>query len=216
MNKTIYFPLFFKLEKKVVLIIGGGRVATRKAKLFKKSNAIIRVVAPEIHPELMQLADECIFEQASAKHFTKEIFLVVIATDNSQININLANLAKEKGILCNIVDNPSQSDFWTGATVIKYPIIFSIITSGLPSFSKIIANKIAITLSKNLIKLLAYLVKNRKKINDLIPSSIERLMFWREIARIIIKKIDFTKNKRKKSYKTLLKLVYGYIKNFSK
>ena len=42
-----YFPFFFNLNKKNVLLIGGGDVAERKVDLLVKVNANITIVSPD-------------------------------------------------------------------------------------------------------------------------------------------------------------------------
>ncbi|MGM8888354.1 precorrin-2 dehydrogenase/sirohydrochlorin ferrochelatase family protein, partial [Psychrobacter sp. 1U2] len=49
------FPLFFKLEDRKVLIVGGGDVALRKADLLSRAGAAITIVAPGICKELQAL-----------------------------------------------------------------------------------------------------------------------------------------------------------------
>ena len=46
-------PLFFKLENRPVLVVGGGEVALRKADLLDKAGATITFVAPSYEPRLI-------------------------------------------------------------------------------------------------------------------------------------------------------------------
>ena len=47
-----YLPLFFNLQGQPCLLVGGGGVALRKARLLIKAGALVKLVAPEIDPEL--------------------------------------------------------------------------------------------------------------------------------------------------------------------
>ncbi|MER1973277.1 MAG: NAD(P)-dependent oxidoreductase, partial [Psychrobacter alimentarius] len=49
------FPLFFKLEGRKVLIVGGGEVALRKADLLSRAGACITILAPDISHEIQAL-----------------------------------------------------------------------------------------------------------------------------------------------------------------
>ena len=51
-----FLPLFHKLQGRLVLVIGGGEVALRKARLLSDAGAVLRVVAPDIRSELQALA----------------------------------------------------------------------------------------------------------------------------------------------------------------
>ena len=52
------FPLFFKLDNRKVLIVGGGDVALRKADLLSRAGAAITIVAPSICDELHALLSD--------------------------------------------------------------------------------------------------------------------------------------------------------------
>lgn len=50
-----YLPLFFNLKNRPVLLIGGGEVGLRKARLLVRAGARLQVVSHEVHPELEEL-----------------------------------------------------------------------------------------------------------------------------------------------------------------
>ena len=53
-----YLPLFHKLDKQNCLLVGGGSVATRKARLLLEARANVTVIAPTLSDELSQLATD--------------------------------------------------------------------------------------------------------------------------------------------------------------
>jgi uroporphyrin-III C-methyltransferase/precorrin-2 dehydrogenase/sirohydrochlorin ferrochelatase len=52
-----FFPVFLDLEKRDCLVVGGGRVAARKAGLLRRAGARMHVVAPQLCDELQRLAE---------------------------------------------------------------------------------------------------------------------------------------------------------------
>ncbi len=53
-----YLPLFFSLREAPVLLVGGGRVALRKARLLISAGARLVVVSPDIDHELDSMLRE--------------------------------------------------------------------------------------------------------------------------------------------------------------
>lgn len=49
------YPLMLNLNKKVVVIVGGGKIAYRKASGLKDTGAFVTVVSPEICKEMKEL-----------------------------------------------------------------------------------------------------------------------------------------------------------------
>ena len=57
------YPLFLNLHGKRVLVVGGGPIAHEKSLALREAGAVIRVVAPEVRPELAAIADEVLLRE---------------------------------------------------------------------------------------------------------------------------------------------------------
>ena len=53
-----YLPSFHNLQQRPVLLIGGGSVALRKARLLSRAGGVLHVIAPRIDPQLLQLLEQ--------------------------------------------------------------------------------------------------------------------------------------------------------------
>ena len=136
-NTMNTFPLFFKLEGRKVLIVGGGDVALRKADLLSRAGACITVLAPSICAELQALLTN---DKASNKHqlvfehYQKNYMhgarVIIAGTDDEVLNQQIHADATELNIPVNVVDTPHLCDFIFPAIVDRNPIVIGISSNG--------------------------------------------------------------------------------------
>ncbi len=128
------FPLAVMTEGRDCLVVGGGKVATRKVGLLLDAKADVTVISPEITPELRELA-----KQKRIKYITREFtasdvenrFLVFAATDARAVNKQVVKSAQDRKIMCNSADgNWIDGDFVTPATYRKGELTVSVSTGG--------------------------------------------------------------------------------------
>ena len=128
-----YLPLFANVAQRPVLLVGGGEVALRKARLLLEAEARVTVVAPELHDELQQLQQQGrLTHQADyfqAAHLQGQR-LVIAATDDEQVNADVAAAAEAAGLWVNVVDDPARSSFIFPSIIDRSPIIVAISSGG--------------------------------------------------------------------------------------
>ena len=149
-----YFPIYVNLERKKILIVGGGRVALRKVKVLLEYGPRILVVAPEIEEELYRLEErernnaagwkeEADIPEKKAGHgmlmleqrqFQQEDLkaadMIIAATDSPLENSTIYKLCKQIGKPVNVVDVPAECDFIFPAIVKKKDLVVSVSTGG--------------------------------------------------------------------------------------
>ena len=139
-NTMNTFPLFFKLEGRKVLIVGGGDVALRKADLLSRAGACITVVAPDICVELQALLNNSKNAKANIEHhlifedYNKSYMtgarVIIAGTDDEALNQQVHSDATELNIPVNVVDTPPLCDFIFPAIVDRNPIVIGISSNG--------------------------------------------------------------------------------------
>src|SRR3972149_4781017 len=100
-----YYPINLDLRGKYCVVFGGGRVAERKVARLLECGAGVAVVAPEVTERLAELAAAGTVKHARRSYdpeYIEEAFLVIGATDDEQVNANVAEECEEVGVLCNI------------------------------------------------------------------------------------------------------------------
>jgi len=128
-----YLPLFFAIKNQRCLLVGGGAIALRKARLLSKAGAKLRVVAPKICEELQQLAQHHGGETLIKPYVAADLegcALVVAATDNEPLNRQVSTDAKARQLPVNVVDNPELCSFITPAIIDRDPLVIAISSGG--------------------------------------------------------------------------------------
>jgi precorrin-2 dehydrogenase / sirohydrochlorin ferrochelatase len=122
-----------KLSGRRCLVVGAGPVAEEKIQGLLRARADVHVVAPQANPGVRALARA---SQVSwdARPFRPNdlagIFLVVAATSSTKLHNQIYKLAKKRGILCNVVDDPPNCDFYYGSVLQRGALQIAISTSG--------------------------------------------------------------------------------------
>lgn len=106
-----YFPMFIELKNKPCLIVGGGRIAARKAEILKDFGAKITVVAPIISSEIKQIEAVAFQEKPFENTDLAGQQLVVAATDDKHLNHQVSQMCREAGIPVNAVDQTEDCSF---------------------------------------------------------------------------------------------------------
>ncbi|MFP3982558.1 MAG: bifunctional precorrin-2 dehydrogenase/sirohydrochlorin ferrochelatase, partial [Desulfurivibrionaceae bacterium] len=128
-----YFPVCLDLNNRPCLVIGGGRVAARKAKQLLACGAEVSVISPELDSELAVLADagQINWQQRFYKKGDLvRAFLVIAATDDPAVQSAVYAEAEDVGVLLNVADAPQWCNFILPATVRRGDLAVSISTSG--------------------------------------------------------------------------------------
>ena len=124
------------LEGRNVLVVGGGRVASRKVKGLLESGASAVVISPKIDSELQDLAKQDKIEWLP-HHFDEslmdrypDVALVFGTTDNREVNVRVFKACSDRKILCNIADVPDLCTFIVPAVITQGDLMIAVSTGG--------------------------------------------------------------------------------------
>jgi uncharacterized protein len=135
MSNTL-FPVFLKTETAHFLIVGGGNIGLEKTETLLKQNPDIRItiVATYFHEKLEKIISKhkniSFFERPFEETDLENKDYVIIATDNPEINLEVRELARTRGIKVNAADQPALCDFYLGSIVTKGNLKIAISTNG--------------------------------------------------------------------------------------
>ncbi|WP_457600631.1 precorrin-2 dehydrogenase/sirohydrochlorin ferrochelatase family protein [Hydrogenivirga sp.] len=161
------FPAYVDLAKMEVLVVGGGRVATRKVQNLLKFTENITVVAPEITEELRGLVRERGLKLRRRKFVTTDLRgkdLVIVAVDDLRLQRRIFKLCEKRRILCNSVDSPEYCNFIFPSLIVRGEVVIGISTSGrAPALSRRLRELIERALPENLEEILKTVEGERSK-----------------------------------------------------
>ena len=128
-----YLPLFHKLQGRVVLLVGGGEMALRKARLLLETGATLRVVAPLVSDELQSLLaakqGQCLLREYQTADM-QDCCLVLATTNQPAVNAAIAEQAKAQGIPVYAVGALELSSIIFPAIVDRSPLIVAVSSAG--------------------------------------------------------------------------------------
>ncbi|MDN3671731.1 bifunctional precorrin-2 dehydrogenase/sirohydrochlorin ferrochelatase [Flavobacterium branchiarum] len=135
MERNELYPIFLKLHKLNVLIVGGGNVGLEKLSFLLKSspNANVEVVATTFLPEIEILGEKYNLTLTKAKFkkkMLKKRHMVIACTDDLLVNKKIYDLSRERYLICNIADTPELCDYYLGGIVTKGNVKIAISTNG--------------------------------------------------------------------------------------
>lgn len=160
-----YMPLFVDLKNRKVLIIGGGRVALRRARQFSEAGAHLTIIAPEILPEFAGLPNSTqLLRKACAEDISSNFLLTLIASNDSQFNAEMAERCRSLNLLFNRCDSFEESSFINGSLINAGEIIGAVTSGGVPAISKHLQKKIEQLLTPELLELSRLLAELRPAI----------------------------------------------------
>ncbi len=108
MLETPFYIACLKLSGRKCLVVGGGDIGLEKVEGLLACGGDVTLQAPEAHPELQQLAEEGSIQWDRREYQGPEdlegAFLVIAATDDSEVNIGIYYDAEKRAMLANVVD----------------------------------------------------------------------------------------------------------------
>ncbi|MDO6593040.1 siroheme synthase CysG [Neptuniibacter sp. 1_MG-2023] len=182
-----YLPLFFKLTDQNVLLVGGGNVALRKARLLCRSGASVTVIAHHVCDELQQLLDESSGLSIIGEYHAdllKDKILVIAATDDQKLNERVHFDAVDRNLPVNVVDSPKLCTFVFPAIVDRSPVVIGISSGGsAPVLARLLRARLETWIPKSYGKLASIANHFRDRVKAKFSTVNHRRVFWENVLQ---------------------------------
>lgn len=182
------YPLTVRVDKKRVVVIGGGKVAKFKIIPLLKQGADIVVVSTELDANLVKLVEEKQirwYQREYEKSDIKDAFLVVAATSNSVLNEQIAEDAAVNQLV-NVITNPESGNVHFPAAIHRGLLNVAVSTGGAsPKLAKKIRDDIANKYDEKYESYLDFLYEVRLKVKELQVEKRQKNILLQEVLKSI-------------------------------
>ncbi|MEH6367231.1 MAG: siroheme synthase CysG, partial [Pseudomonas marincola] len=180
-----YLPLFHKLQGRTVLVVGGGEVALRKARLLADAGATLRVVTLAIRDDMRQML-ESVHGELRLRGYQADdlegVVLVIAATDDEPLNQLISEQAQARGVPVNVVDAPKLCSVIFPAIVDRSPLIVAVSSGGdAPVLARLMRAKIETWIPATYGHLAGLAKQFRAQVKSLFPNVQQRRVFWEDV-----------------------------------
>jgi precorrin-2 dehydrogenase / sirohydrochlorin ferrochelatase len=187
MLETPFYIACLKLTGRRCLVVGGGDIGLEKVEGLLACDGDVTLLAPDAHPELESLAAEgSITWERRAYAGPKDlegIFMVIAATDNSEVNIEVFDHAEKRAMLVNVVDVPPLCNFILPAIVRTGPLAIAISTAGAsPALAKRMKREVSDLFGEEYARLAVILNDARGWAKGTLPTYQDRKEFFEGIV----------------------------------
>lgn len=133
----MYFPILIDLNKFKVVVIGGGKVSTRKVKNLLDFECKPDIISPEVIDELKEIIENNHLKLIQRKYEIgdlKSYNLVFASTGDSEVDSMIENECNDLGILLNVADVPELCNFIVPANIKRGFLTLSLASQGNSPF----------------------------------------------------------------------------------
>lgn len=167
-------PVMLNVQNRRCVVVGGGPVALRRTLALLEAGAVVTVISPASLPDLTSLPIE-LHSRPYHRDDLADAMLVVIATDDAQVNEQVAKDAHEAGVLINRADMPERGDFVAPAHCHHGPITLAVGTNGVSArAAAVIRDQLADALDADWITLLTCAGEHRRLIQQQVADPAQR------------------------------------------
>ncbi|MDU6925838.1 siroheme synthase CysG [Franconibacter helveticus] len=180
-----HLPIFCQLRNRPCLLVGGGDVAERKARLLMEAGALVTVNALAFTPQFHAWAQQGMLSLATGEFDPRLLdtcWLAIAATDDDAVNQQVSEAAEARRIFCNVVDAPKQASFIMPSIIDRSPLMVAVSSGGTsPVLARLLREKLEALLPQHIGKLASYAGNLRKRVKHTFSTMSERRRFWEKL-----------------------------------
>jgi precorrin-2 dehydrogenase/sirohydrochlorin ferrochelatase len=187
MLDTPFYIACLKLSGRRCVVVGGGEIGLEKVEGLLACDGQVTLIAPTAEPALEEYAREGSIRWEQRDYAGAEdlegVFMVIAATDDTDVNIAVYDDAERRAMLVNVVDVPPLCNFILPAIVRMSPLAIAISTAGAsPALAKRMKREIEAQFGEPYARLAVLLNEVRGWAKGTLPTYQERKDFFEGIV----------------------------------
>ena len=181
----MFYPVNLNLDNMEIIIVGGGNVALRKCMNFLDFGKSVTVLAPDFDSRFLEIGNKVdLINDIFREEYIDKFDIVVAATDDKEVNEEIACICRKKSKLINVVDSRDLSDFTVSSYVKRGDLLIGISTGGkIPALSAKIRRELEEIYDETFAEYVDLLGELREKIIKNYEDKIER----KEVLKALVK-----------------------------
>ena len=180
-----HLPIFCQLHGRDCLLVGGGDVAERKARLLLDAGARLTVNALDFEPQFRVWAEAGMLTLVEGEFDSTLLdtsWLAIAATDDDAVNARVSAEAEQRRIFCNVVDAPRQASFIMPSIIDRSPLMVAVSSGGTsPVLARLLREKLESLLPQHLGQVARFAGQLRGRVKKQFSSVGERRRFWEKL-----------------------------------
>src|SRR6476646_2394362 len=187
MLDTPFYIACLRLTGRRCVVVGGGEIGLEKVEGLLACDGAVTLIAPDAVDELQEYAREGSIsweqrEYAGASDLDRA-FMVIAATNDTDVNIAVYDDAERRAMLVNVVDVPPLCNFILPAIVRSGPLAIAISTAGAsPALAKRMKREIECQFGEPYARLAVLLNEVRGWAKGTLPTYQDRKEFFEGIV----------------------------------
>ncbi len=192
----MFLPLIHRSDRLKALVVGAGNVARRKVADLVDAGVETEIIARQCsNDDLREFInrENIPFHERDYREGDVQGFdLVIVATNDKELNALISKEARKRGVPVNVVDQPDFCSVYFSAVVRRDPLILSVSTGGAaPFFARDIKKELAKWIDDNKWDIRAkWAEKIRRFALDNIPVPGHREAFFRKFMQLSSEELE--------------------------
>ena len=178
-----YLPLFIETTGKKCLIVGGGKVASRKLIPILKAKMKVTLISPTIIEEIelnfQKNKNLKIIKRKFEPEDIEDQFLIIAATNEKTTNQKIAKLSKDNNILVNMAEDSLSGNTLIPSVVDRDPIKIAVSSGAAsPILTRLVKTRLETVIPYSFSKLADIMMEYRDAVKKNFLKISDRRKFW--------------------------------------